>query len=55
MEVFILSLAEKLIYHFWNTSEVKVFIVKMLRKYARETDNEVDDIIVSVIESKLLK
>jgi hypothetical protein len=55
MTQLILKFAEKIVFHFWNTTEVKEFVVELLKKYAKETDNEIDDIIVSVVEAKLLE
>jgi hypothetical protein len=51
----ILVLAEKVVEYFWQTREVKEFVVHLLERYAKSTSTEVDDMVVSVVRSKLLK
>ena len=49
-----LFLAEAIIEYFWNSPRVKEFVIHLLTKYAKSTDNDVDDLLVSVIKSKLI-
>jgi hypothetical protein len=50
----ILVAAEKVVEYFWNSKEVKEFVVHLLERYAKSTDNEIDDMIVDIIRKKLL-
>ena len=50
----VLLAAEKIVDLFWNSREVKEFVVHLLEKYAKSTENEIDDKIVEIIKSKLL-
>jgi len=40
---------------FWKSCEVKGFVVHLLEKYAGSTDNDVDDKLVELVRSALLK
>jgi hypothetical protein len=51
----LLLAAEKVINHFWQSREVKEFVVQLLEKYSKSTDNDIDDLLVNLIRSKLLK
>lgn len=51
----LLFVAEAIIEKFWNTPRVKEFVLKMLDKYAQSSDNDVDNIIVGVVKSKLFR
>ena len=52
---FLLNIAKKIILYFWESEEVKVFVIDLLRKYASTTDNDVDDLLVDLVRSKLIK
>jgi hypothetical protein len=39
---------------FWKSCEVKGFVVHLLEKYAKSTDNDVDDMVVGLVKAKLL-
>ena len=49
----LLILAEAVIKHYWKSPRVKQFVLLLLDRYAKSTDNDVDDIIVGVVRSKL--
>ena len=51
----LLSLAEKIVAWFWNSREVKEFVVKLLERYSGTTDNDIDDSIVEIVRNALLK
>lgn len=51
----VLLAAEKVVDFFWNSREVKQFVVYLLEKYAKSTETEVDDMAVDIIRTKLLK
>jgi hypothetical protein len=40
---------------FWQSCEVKKFVVHLLEKYSKSTDNDIDDAAVALVRSKLLK
>lgn len=50
----LLAFAEKVVDYFWKSREVKEFVVHLLEKYAKSTDNEIDDMVVNLIRKKLL-
>ncbi|MGA1049051.1 MAG: hypothetical protein ACO3UU_13670 [Minisyncoccia bacterium] len=50
-----ISTGRKLIEMFWESCEVKKFVVQLLEKYASSTDNDIDDITVELVRTKLLK
>jgi hypothetical protein len=49
-----LKVAESLVEMFWKSCEVKGFVVHLLEKYAKSTDNDVDDMVVALVKTKLL-
>jgi hypothetical protein len=51
----LVKLGESLVEMFWQSCEVKKFVVHLLEKYAKSTDNDVDDMIVNLVRVKLLK
>jgi hypothetical protein len=40
---------------FWQSCEVKKFVVYLLEKYSKSTDNDVDDKLVELVRTALLK
>jgi hypothetical protein len=48
------KLGESLVEMFWKSCEVKKFVVHLLEKYAKSTDNDIDDMAVNLIRTKLL-
>ena len=55
MKKFLLPLAEKVIVSLMNDRAVKEFVIRLLEKYAKTTDNDVDDMVVGLVRTKLLK
>jgi hypothetical protein len=49
-----LKLGESLVGMFWQSCEVKKFVVHLLEKYAKSTDNDIDDMAVTLVRTKLL-
>jgi len=50
----LVKLGESLVEMFWQSCEVKRFVVHLLEKYAKSTDNDIDDIAVNLVRTKLL-
>ena len=50
----LLGVGEKLVLTFWQSCDVKNFVVHLLEKYAKSTDNDVDDVAVQLVKTKLL-
>jgi hypothetical protein len=50
----LVKLGESLVEMFWKSCEVKRFVVNLLEKYAKSTDNDIDDVAVNLIRTKLL-
>jgi hypothetical protein len=50
----VLIAAERVVDFFWNSRDVKEFVVHLLEKYSKSTDNEIDDMVVDIIRKKLL-
>lgn len=50
---FFLPLAQKLLLSFWESEEVKTFVISLLEKYAKSSDNDIDDVLVNIVRSKL--
>jgi hypothetical protein len=48
------KLGESLVEMFWKSCEVKKFVVHLLEKYAKSTDNDIDDMAVNLVRTKLL-
>ena len=48
------KLGQSLVEMFWQSCEVKKFVVHLLEKYAKSTDNDIDDVAVNLIRTKLL-
>ena len=51
----VLSAAEKVVLWFWNSKEVKNFVVVLLERYSKSTDNDVDDLVVKLVRDALIK
>jgi hypothetical protein len=51
----IVKLGESLVEMFWKSCEVKKFVVHLLEKYSKSTDNDIDDMAVNLVRTKLLK
>lgn len=50
----LVKLGESLVAMFWQSCEVKRFVVHLLEKYAASTDNDIDNMAVELVRSKLL-
>ena len=50
----LVKLGESLVLMFWQSCEVKIFVVNLLEKYAASTDNDIDNMAVDLVRSKLL-
>ena len=50
----LVKFGETLVEMFWKSCEVKRFVVHLLEKYAKSTDNDIDDMAVNLIRTKLL-
>ena len=50
----LVKLGESLVEMFWKSCEVKRFVVHLLEKYAKSTDNDIDDVAVNLIRTKLI-
>ena len=48
------KLGQSLVEMFWQSCEVKRFVVHLLEKYAKSTDNDIDDMAVNLVRTKLL-
>jgi len=51
----IVKLGQSLVEMFWKSCEVKRFVVHLLEKYSKSTDNDIDDMAVNLVRTKLLK
>jgi hypothetical protein len=50
----LVKLGESLVEMFWKSCEVKKFVVHLLEKYSKSTDNDIDDMAVNLVRTKLL-
>lgn len=50
----LIKLGESLVEMFWQSCEVKRFVVHLLEKYSNSTDNDIDNMVVSLVRTKLL-
>jgi hypothetical protein len=50
----LVKFGESLVEMFWKSCEVKRFVVHLLEKYAKSTDNNIDDMAVNLVRTKLL-
>lgn len=50
----LVKLGETLVGLFWQSCEVKKFVVLLLEKYSKSTDNDIDDAAVALVRAKLL-
>lgn len=51
----LLGLAQKVVTYFWESPEVKNLVITLLERYAASTDNDVDNLLVDVVRSKLIR
>lgn len=54
MKVF-LGIAQKIIEQFMASREVKEFVIHLLERYAKTTDNDIDDMVVVMVRKALLR
>jgi hypothetical protein len=50
-----LKAAEVFVGWFWKSCEVKGFVVHLLEKYSKSTENDIDDKLVELVKAALLK
>ena len=50
----LVKLGESLVEMFWQSCEVKKFVVHLLEKYAASTDNDIDNMAVELVRTQLL-
>lgn len=50
----LVKLGESIVGMFWQSCEVKRFVVQLLERYSNSTDNDIDDMVVSLVRTKLL-
>jgi hypothetical protein len=50
----LVKLGESLVEMFWKSCEVKKFVIYLLEKYSKSTDNDIDDMAVNLVRTKLL-
>jgi hypothetical protein len=50
----LVKFGEALVEMFWKSCEVKKFVVHLLEKYSKSTDNDIDDMVVGLVRTKLL-
>jgi hypothetical protein len=50
----LVKLGESLVEMFWQSCEVKKFVIHLLEKYSKSTDNDIDDMAVNLVRTKLL-
>ena len=48
------KLGQSIVEMFWQSCEVKRFVVHLLEKYASSTDNDIDNVVVTLVRTKLL-
>jgi hypothetical protein len=48
------KIGEGLVGMFWQSCDVKKFVVHLLKRYADSTDNDVDDMVVELVRARLL-
>jgi len=51
----LVKLVQPIIYGAINSRQVKELVVHLLERYAKTTDNDIDDMIVRVVKDALLK
>lgn len=54
MKIF-LGVAQKIVANFVDSPEVKQFVIQLLERYAKTTDNDIDDVIVVMVRKALLR
>jgi hypothetical protein len=50
----LVKFGETLVEMFWKSCEVKKFVVHLLEKYSKSTDNDIDDMVVNLVRTRLL-
>ena len=50
----LVKFGESLVEMFWKSCEVKKFVVHLLERYSKSTDNDIDDMVVDLVRTKLL-
>ena len=54
MKIF-LGIAQKIVEQFMNSREVKEFVIYLLDRYSKTTDNDIDDMVVVMVKKALLR
>ena len=50
----LLKVGQSIVDMFWQSCEVKRFVIHLLEKYAASTDNDIDNVAVNLVKTKLL-
>ena len=50
----LVKLGETLVEMFWKSCEVKKFVVHLIERYSKSTDNDIDNMVVDLVRTKLL-
>jgi len=51
----IVDFLKPLLFALLNSKEMKEFVIELLERYSKQTDNDIDDVLVQLVKSKLLK
>ncbi len=55
MSTVLFSVAQSIVFKLINDIRVKQLVVKLLEEYVSKTDNDIDNVIVDVVKTALLK
>ena len=51
----IVDFLKPILFALLNSREMKEFVIELLERYSKQTDNDIDDVLVQLVKSKLLK
>lgn len=51
----IVDFLKPLLFALLNSKEMKEFVIELLERYSKQTDNDIDDVLVQLVKAKLLK
>ena len=51
----IVDFLKPLLFALLNSREMKEFVIELLERYSKQTDNDIDDVLVQLVKGKLLK
>ena len=51
----IVDFVKPILFALLNSRQMKEFVIELLERYSKQTDNDIDDVLVQLVKERLLK